>query len=246
MVAAIIQARLGSSRFPNKVLKKIAGRELLWHVVERTLLSKAIDKVIIATTDNPLDDELVAFCKKNNWDVFRGSEHNVLSRYYDCSKFYNLDVIVRITADDPLKDSKLIDKCVAELISGGFDYVSNNNPPSYPEGLDVEVFTFDALNKSYLQSVDPFEQEHVTQFILKNPSMFSMKNLVNTEDLSSIRLTIDTSDDFKLISEIYSKLFNGNHDFGLEQVLEVIKSDPEILALNSDVKRSYMYQKGQL
>ena len=245
MVGAVVQARLGSSRFPKKVLEKITEKELLWHVVERTLLSKSIDKIIIATTDNPHDDELVDFCEKHKWEVFRGSEENVLSRYFHCSKQYKLDVIVRVTADDPLKDSQLIDKCVHELLSGNFDYVSNNNPPSYPEGLDVEVFTFDALKRSYQLSVDPFEQEHVTQFILRNPSMFSMKNLANMEDLSSIRLTIDTADDFELISKIYSKLFNGNHDFGLEQVLQIISKEPEILNINTKVKRSYMYQKGQ-
>ena len=168
-VNAIIQARCGSTRFPNKVFADINGNPLIWHVVNRLTYAKTIDQIVIATTVNEKDDQIEAWCKENNITCFRGSENDVLNRYYSTSTAFPSDVVVRITADDPFKEPAVIDMVVNKLINEDYDHVTNNFPPSFPEGLDCEAFTFKALEESEKATHDSFEREHVTQYIYHNP-----------------------------------------------------------------------------
>lgn len=183
-VNAIIQARCGSTRFPNKVFADINGNPLIWHVVNRLTYAKTIDQIVIATTVNEKDDQIEAWCKENNITCFRGSENDVLNRYYSTSTAFPSDVVVRITADDPFKEPAVIDMVVNKLINEDYDHVTNNFPPSFPEGLDCEAFTFKALEESEKATHDSFEREHVTQYIYHNPDKFKIGNVSCEKNLS--------------------------------------------------------------
>lgn len=241
---AIIQARCGSSRFPEKVFANLCGHPLIWHVVNRVMNASKVDDVVVATTNNPLDDKLYEWCIANSIKVNRGSENDVLNRFYETAKKYNADVIVRITADDPFKEPKLIDDAISTLVAQDADYVCNNFPPTYPEGTDVEVLTFKALEKQELNSTSDYEREHVTQYIYHNPQDFKMLNLYNEEDLSYLRWTIDTQKDFEMVKLIYDNLYSSDDNiFHLDDILSFLKTNPEVISINSNVKRSAMYNK---
>lgn len=243
MVAAIIQARLGSTRLPGKVLKRINGDPLIKIVINRIKKCTRIDKILLATTVNPLDDELVKWCIDNGVDFFRGNETNVLERYYEAGKSIEAEVIVRITADDPFKDPAVIDTLIGMLMTDDLDFVYNNNPTSFPEGLDTEVFKFTAIEQAYNANTTDFEKEHVTQYFYHNPSIFKMKNYAYKEDVSNIRLTIDTKEDFELAKIIYSKLSPNGEMFYLKDILKLLEKEPHLLDLNKNIKRSLMYDK---
>lgn len=242
-INAIIQARCGSSRFPNKVFIDINGKPLIWHVVNRLSFAKTIDKIVIATTTNEKDDKIEEWCKDNNIACFRGSENDVLNRYYEASLVFPSDVIVRITADDPFKEPALIDAVVNKLISEGYDHVTNNLPPSWPEGLDCEAFTFAALKTSEESTMDSFEREHVTQYIYHNPNKFKIGNIKSEINLSYLRWTIDKKADYEMVNSIYAHRDSNNTEILLfEEILDILKKYPEISQINSEVERSAMYK----
>ena len=243
MTSAIIQARLGSTRLPGKVLKELNGKPLITQIVKRLKYCKKIDNIIIATTTNQIDDELVEWSERNNMLFFRGDENNVLKRYFDAATVYKSDVIVRVTADDPFKDPKVIDSVIELLLENKLDFAYNNHPPSFPEGLDTEVFTYSAIKQAAEAKTTDFEKEHVTQYFYHNPQIFKCKNLSYKENVSHIRLTVDTEQDFELASRIYTKLAPNGEMFYLEDVLALIKKEPELLEMNKGVKRSAMYEK---
>ena len=243
MIGAIIQARMGSTRLPEKVLMEICGKSLLWHIITRLRQSRYIDKIVVATTLNSCDDSLVVWAKKNSIDVFRGNEDNVLGRFYECAKTYSFDNIVRVTADDPFKDPEVIDKVIETHLMNKVDFSCNNNPPTYPEGLDVEVFTFEALQKAHIACSDKFEQEHVTQYFYRNPKNFTQQCISYDEDMSDLRFTVDTKEDFEFIKTIYERLYYQKNVFLLRDILSVLKQEPELLDINSNVKRSHMYKQ---
>ena len=195
-VVAIVQARSGSTRLPNKIFLKLSDNFLLYHVVQRLKSSNEINNIVIATTTSSKDNIVEEWCSKNSLDFYRGSENDVLERYYYTAKQFNADIIVRVTSDDPFKDYRLIDQAVKTIKEKNLDFVCNNNPISYPEGLDVEVLTMDALSKSYLNATSGFEKEHVPQDIHKNENSFNTFNIKNPEDFSHYRWTIDTEDDY--------------------------------------------------
>ena len=170
-VNAIIQARCGSTRFPNKVFALIDGKPLLWHVVNRLKHATKIDDIIVATTVSEKDDKIEEWCKENNVHCFRGSEENVLNRYYSASEAFPSDYVVRITADDPFKEPKVIDAVISKLIEEGYDHVTNNLPPSFPEDLDCEAFKKSALDRSEKEAETACEREHVTQYIYHHPEI---------------------------------------------------------------------------
>ncbi len=243
-VNAIIQARCGSTRFPNKVFSIIDGRPLIWHVVNRLRYTESIDDIIIATTTNPQDKELEHWCKKNKIKVFCGNEEDVLNRYYEAASRYPSDYIVRITADDPFKEPAIVDKVIKKLIEENMDFVTNNYPPSFPEGLDCEAFTFNTLLIMENEATDPFEREHVTQYVYHNPGKFKIGNVSSEKDLSFLRWTIDTLDDYEMVNRIYKNRLNDNTDILLmDDILDILDRYPEISKINSKVKRSSMYQK---
>lgn len=241
MIAAIIQARISSTRLPNKVFKQLCGNPLIWHVINRIKHSKKINKIILATTQNEKDDVLVEWAVKNGIEFFRGSENDVLGRYYQAARQYKVDTIVRITADDPFKDHNIIDQVIDLFEEKSLDFAYNNNPPSFPEGLDTEVFSYNALEKAFNNAVDPFEREHVTQYFYRNTSLFSQACLKNPVDLSNLRWTIDTQQDWDMAEIIYNKLYPIKPNFSMFDILELLNSEPYISEINSKVQRSAMY-----
>lgn len=241
-VVAIIQARTGSTRLPNKIFLKLANKNLLFHVVDRLKYAKEIDNIVVATTISSNDNSVHEWCKVNSIDCFRGSENNVLERYFYAANKFNADIIVRITADDPFKDFRIIDQAVKILKKNKYDFVCNNSPVSFPEGLDVEVITIDALKTSYLNSTSNFEKEHVTQYIHRNKNMFKIFNIKNKTDLSSYRWTIDTQEDYLFVKEIYNKLYKLDKIFLSENIYELIDKYPQLLSINDKVKKSSLYK----
>lgn len=239
---AIIQARCGSSRFPNKVFADIDGKPLLWHVVNRLTYTEMIDDIVVATTVNPIDTRIELWCKNNGVKCFRGSEDDVLNRYYKASEMFPSDYIVRITADDPFKEPHVIDEVVSKLIDDNLDYVTNNCPPSFPEGLDCEAFTFDVLELMEKFSVDKFEREHVTQYVYHNLDKFKFANVCSSVQLSNYRWTIDNKEDYEMVQAIYKRRIQKGGILLMEEILNIIKRYPEIEKINASVKRSAMYQ----
>jgi len=242
-VIAIIQARMSSTRLPGKVLMKFGNETILDLIIKRLSFSKQINEIVVATTFNKLDDIIVKHCESRNIKFTRGSETNVLERFFEAAKSLEADIIVRVTSDDPFKDPKIIDNCVELLINNNLDFCSNNNPPSFPEGLDVEVFSMKSLEIAYKDATSDFDKEHVTQFFYKNPTIFKQMNLSYFEDLSYIRLTLDTNEDFEFLSLIYTKLQDETSFLSFEKIVDFLKSYPEYLKINSFVQRSQMYKK---
>jgi len=239
---AIIQARLNSTRLPNKTFIDIEGYPLIWHVINRIKKSERINEIVIATSNQNTDDKLVEWCINAGIQYFRGSEDNVLERFYFAALAMKADVIVRITADDPFKDPQIIDNVIELLMREGLDFSYNNYPPSFPEGLDTEVFTFSALEVSWRNAKDPIEKEHITQYLYRNPLKFKQKNFSNDKDLSHLRWTIDYEEDLTMAREVYKKLFIDNNVFLTNEILDLLKSEPWIQKLNSNVERSIMYK----
>ena len=241
-VGAIIQARTGSTRLPNKVFAKILGKPLLWHIYNRITYSKLIDTIIIATTDKKEDDIIEVWANENNVLIYRGDENDVLSRFYNAAFANNIDIIVRVTADDPFKDPILIDEAIIELVNKNLNFVFNNNPPTFPEGLDVEIFDFNSLKTANNESTSLFEREHVTQYFFKNLERFKHINLTSTDNYSSLRWTIDTSYDLKMTEIVYESLYKKNQIFLYQDILNLIKQKPHIAKINSNIERSDMYK----
>lgn len=240
-VVAIIQARIGSSRLPGKVMMPIVGKPVLWHVVDRVKRAKLVDQVVVATSTNPKDKKIVEFCEKNNIEVFKGSENDVLDRYYQCAKKYHAKCVVRITSDCPLVDSKLIDQLIEKFFREKIDHkgiatgagVSLDKINKYPQGFDAAILSFKALNKAWKRAKDPVDREHVTVYIWQRPNDFKLgKPLTPQKDYSNYRLTVDWSEDLKLIRTIYEKLYIQNKHFGFQDVIKFLKLYPNLAMIN--------------
>lgn len=236
---------MGSTRLPGKVLKVAAGKMLLEHLILRVRRAKTLDKIIIATTENPADEEIVKAAEKLNIESFRGSENDVLDRYYQVAKKYSADVVVRITGDCPLMDPAIIDEVVGFYLQNKdkYDYVSNVRPPTYPDGMDVEVFSFAVLERAWKEAKLTSEREHVTAYIGNHPEIFKMGNVEYKKDVSKIRLTVDNKEDLVLVEKIFIALNKKNENFGLEDVLNVLDKNPEIAKINQNIKRNEGYEK---
>lgn len=244
LVAAIVQARMGSTRLPGKVLLDIQDKPLLQHVTERVSQSRFIEKVIIATTVDKKDDAIIKFATAHRLPCYRGSENDVLDRFYQAAKQYRVTTIVRITPDDPFKDPEVIDKVVSYYIAnqGKLDYVSNSIKPTYPEGLDVEVFSCEALEKAWQEAKKPSEREHVTPYIWGHPELFRVANIENEEDLSRLRWTLDTEADLQFTRAVYARLYHGQV-FLMHEILALLKREPELALINSGTPRNAGYLK---
>ena len=242
-VNAIIQARCGSTRFPNKVFALIDGQPLLYHVVNRLTYAKTLDDIVVATTVNAQDDAIEQWCREHQVHCFRGSEEDVLNRYFSASEAFPSDYVVRITADDPFKEPAVIDAVVNKLVNGGYDHVTNNLPPSFPEGLDCEAFTKAALDRSEREAETAFEREHVTQYIYHHPEIFRIGNVSNGVDLSSLRWTIDKEADLEMVRAVYAHRDKSRSGILLmDEILAILEAYPEIARMNAAVERSAMYQ----
>jgi len=230
--AIILQARMGSTRLPGKVLKKLAGKTILEIHIERLRKAKSVDDIIIATSVDDRDVVIEKEAGRFGLPCFRGSEHDVLSRYFHAASAFNIDLIVRITADCPLIEPGIIDMLVSEFRTNEFDYVSNIHPPTYPKGLDVEVFSKEALAKAYREAKLSPEREHVTPYIWKHENLFRLKNLSHSKDLSHHRWTIDTENDYIFINKIYENLYKEGELIKMQDVLEFLDEHPEIFKIN--------------
>lgn len=231
-IVAIIQARTGATRLPNKVMSDICRKTMLERVVTRVQRSKVI-ATVVATTRNPMDDVIYQMCQYKGWTVFRGDEEDVLDRFYWASIVYDADVIVRVSADCPLIDPEVIDYCIAWFLDRKVDYASNKIPHSYPLGLDVEVVKFPALKRAFEE--DKNYREHVTPYIYKNPGKFTLLPVMNTEDLSGMRWTVDTQEDLEFIRKIYSHF--RRDDFNWREVVELLRKHPEWAEINKYIKQ---------
>ncbi len=240
MITAIVQARMGSSRFPGKVMEKINGTPIIELLLNRLSKSKKIDQIVIAIPLDEKNKSLENHLQEKNYKIYKGSENNVLERYFFAAKEYNANVIIRITGDCPLIDPGLIDDCLEEYESLDIDYLCNNYPPSFPDGLDVEIFSFQSLQKAYNLAVSKFDLEHVTPFIRNSPdfSKFTFKSKTN---LSHVRLTLDEKEDFQVIKyvfEYFNTNTNTNTNFNYNDVIALMKKKPLIFQLNNKYARN--------
>lgn len=235
MIAAIIQARMGSTRLPNKTLMKIEGNPMLWHVLERVKRCSDIDKTVIATTLNPKDKQILDFAKEYGVAAFRGSEQDVLDRVYKVAKEIGADAVVRVTPDCPLICPEVVSKVVTEFRKGGYDYVANTLVYTYPDGCDVEVFSFGALEKAWRQCKDPAEREHVTPY-MRNSRKFRTKNVVNENPIDPRRYkwSVDNENDLKFVREVYNELYGKRKSFSYEDVMRMLKRRPEVSKINEE------------
>lgn len=234
---AIIQARTGSTRLPKKIFLPLSGKPILWHVYHRAKNSKLVDDVIIATTDLPDDDLVEKFCIENKFKFFRGSSDDVLSRYYFAAKNFQSDIIVRITSDCPLIDSNVIDEIIKLFISENADYASNVLERTFPRGYDTEVFSFSVLEKTFFEAKENFEREHVTPFIYNHPEIFKLVSHKIHKNFSSLRLTVDTQEDYNLIKIIYDSLFKVNNCFDLNDVIQFLDKNTELIKINRHIEQ---------
>jgi len=235
---AIIQARCSSSRLPGKVLKPILGLPMLQHQIMRTQRALLLDKIIVATSDTPEDNEIELLCNAIGIGCYRGSLLDVLDRFYQGAKRYKATTIVRLTGDCPLIDPQIIDKVIQLHFSKNTDYTSNCNKITLPDGLDVEVFTFEALKKSWQNAVKPSEREHVTQYIRNHTEIFSSSDYLYPHDISDYRWTVDEVEDFEFVSKIYHALYSSNAFFNTQDILSLLEKQPQLLQINSKINRN--------
>ena len=238
MCIAIIQARSSSRRLPGKVLKTIFGKAMLLHELGRLERSQFINRMILATSQDSSDDELVNLCQKNGIEVFRGSLDDVLDRYYQCASLYKPEHVVRITGDCPLLDWNVVDAVIRKHLTEKNDYTSNTLQVSYPDGLDVEVMRYDALEKAWNEAELPSEREHVTQYLIKHPEFFKQGNLRYRQDLSVLRWTVDEPEDFQFVTKVYEALYRENAEFTMQDVLDLLNNQPELIKINNDFERN--------
>lgn len=241
MIYAIIQARMGSTRLPGKVMMDLCGHPVIEHVVNRLKESTLIDNIIIATSENINNQPIIDFCKNKNIGYFVGSEDDVLDRYYQAALNYGLsdkDIIIRITSDCPLIDSIVVDKVIKEHLLNDNDYTANVLKCTYPDGLDCEVFNFNALKEAWINANLSSQREHVTLYIRDNPKKFKLANVKNDEDFSDLRWTLDEQEDFSFIKEIYKNLYNQDYFFHMDDIIQLLKEKPELLNINSKFTRN--------
>jgi spore coat polysaccharide biosynthesis protein SpsF (cytidylyltransferase family) len=240
---AIVQARMGSTRLPEKVLMDIGEEPMLWHVHERASHASLLDEVVVATSTEPADDEVASFCAERGIPCVRGSEADVLDRYYQTAVEMDADTIVRLTADCPFLSPAVVDRVVREYEASNCEYVSNTLEYTHPDGLDVEVFDMEALEITWEEAVEPNEREHVTIY-MKESESFRSKNVENVLDISTyefveddviLRWTVDYPEDMEFIREVYNRLTAGGHwVFDQQSVLELLERSPELRDINED------------
>lgn len=244
----IIQARMGSTRLPGKVLRPLLGKPMLCHMVERIAHANAVDQVVVATSDLPGDGLIRDFCDQQQIYCYAGSESNVLDRFYHAARLHQAERVIRVTADCPLVDPVLIDQLVAFSAARDLDHGSVATGAAaalldggkYPNGYDAECLKFEALAEAWSEATLDSDKEHVTPFIWRQPERFSVEAMKSPRTLPSHRLTVDYDEDFELIEAIYRVLYKPGHPFSLDQVLDFLSSRPDLAALNS----RYIGQEG--
>jgi spore coat polysaccharide biosynthesis protein SpsF len=237
-VVAIIQARMGSGRLPGKVMLELAGEPMLSRVVSRVHRAEEVEEVVVATTTLDADEEIARFCAQHGWPCFRGSEDDVLDRYYQAAIVHQAEAVVRITADCPLIEPRIIDQVVEAFLERqpGLDYAANILPPrTFPRGLDTEVMRFEALERAWHEDRNPLWREHVTPYIVRNPDRFHLYSVMNELDFSAMRWTVDTLEDLAFVRGIYE--YFGRDDFTWREALAVLEQHPEWSEINRHVQQ---------
>ena len=244
-VVAIVQARMGSTRLPGKVLKDLEGETMLARVVQRLSRSSLIDELVIATTDRAADDSIVEECRRCSVQVFRGDEDDVLDRYFRASQLSKAEAVVRITSDCPLIDPEVTDKTIAAFLNRqgqeSPDYASNCIVRTYPRGLDTEVMTAQALEHCWRSANQPYERTHVTPYIYEHPGEFKIHSVTGEEDFSRHRWTVDTPEDLEFVRAVYARL-KGHDAFLAADVLELLDREPAVLELNHSVAQKTLHE----
>jgi spore coat polysaccharide biosynthesis protein SpsF len=231
---AIIQARMGSSRLPGKVLMDLGGETVLRRVVSRLRRATLIDELVVATTDWVADDAIVKECQRLEVPCFRGSENDVLDRYCQAARTYAAETVVRITSDCPVIDPELVDETIRIFQRRHGDYASNVLLRSYPRGLDTEVFTRAALERAWHDARKPYQREHVTPYFYEHPETFELVSLRGRIDYSQYRWTLDTLEDLRLLRTIYAH-FDNRDDFSWSEAICVMEHEPDLAELNGQV-----------
>jgi len=239
-VAAIIQARMSSTRLPGKVLLPLEGRTVLARVIERVRACRKVDEVVVATTEAKDDDAIVEECGRIKTTFFRGSLEDVLGRYYGAARACGADVVVRVTSDCPLFDPDVLEAMLETFLSHlppAWDYLSNTLKRTYPRGLDAEIFTIQALETAHRQAKLPHEREHVTPYIYRHPESFRLHSFASPEDKSMHRWTVDTPEDYQLIKTIYAKLNQAGGVFSTAAVLDLLRQHPDLSQINAHIEQ---------
>lgn len=236
---AIVQARMAASRLPGKVLLDIHGQPMLARVVERARRARRLDLVAVATTDQPGDDPVEALCLARGYEVYRGSQFDVLDRYYRAAVQFQAEVVVRITADCPVIDPDVIDHTIDEFFRTGVDFAANRLPPplgrTYPIGLDTEVCTFAALERAWREARETFEREHVMPYLYDTAGRFQVLLVNHEPDYGALRWTVDTPEDLDVIRAVYTR-FGGRDDFSWLDVLALQQREPDLFQANINVR----------
>ena len=235
-IVAIVQARLNSSRLPHKVMKTMNGKSVIQILLSRLSRAVNLDEIIIATTDSTIDDDLVEHLDNLGFPSFRGSENDVLERFFLAAEEFNAEAIVRITGDCPFIDPQLVDKMIDEYRNTNLDYISNIDPPTFPDGLDIEIFSMESFRIANNLANSDYDREHVTP-IFRNSDKFRTKCIQSDEDFSHLRLTLDEQSDFELIQRI-NENFYPRDDFTWEEIVKLSLLKPEIFEINNHIKRN--------
>lgn len=243
MITAIVQARMGSTRLPGKVLIDIQGKPLLEHVMDRVGMTRLIDRIVIATTVNEKDKAVIEFAKNLSIPYYVGSEDDVLDRFYQAARKFGANIIVRITPDCPMIDPHVIDEVIERYLKGDYDYVANTLKRTYPDGLDVEVFSYKALEKAWKEARWFSEREHVTPYIWKNPDKFRLSTVESEVNLSHLRWTVDEESDLQFVREVYRHIYKEGDIFYMEDVLNLLAKHPELKQINQGIATNEGYAK---
>ena len=238
---AIVQARMSSTRLPGKVLLPLGRRPVIGQVFHQLSFSRTLTRSLLATSVDASDDPLAEWARSASVECVRGRLDDVLDRFHRASMSARADVIVRITGDCPLIDPEIVDAAVQKFSDGGLDYLSNSLPPTFPDGMDVEVFTARALDLAWKNAGLSSEREHVTPYIRNHPELFKLGNLVNAENLESVRLTLDNPEDYKLLSAVCAKLEKNDRYVRMAEILELLRNDEQLTDINKHISRNEGY-----
>lgn len=234
---AIIEARMSSTRLPGKVLRQIIGRPMLALLVERLQCAQQLDGVVVATTVNPADDPIETLTRKLGIGCFRGSEEDVLGRVLQAANAFAAEVIVEITGDCPLIESTKVDAMLSSFMKMSIDFMVNRLDGSYPDGMGLRIFKKELLHKIDHLTKDPVDREHVTLYVWEHPELFSIHHFNNRLNPKywDLRLTVDTPEDFDLISKIFEELYPANRNFGLPEIIDLLERKPGMLDINRHI-----------
>lgn len=235
----IVQARMGSNRLPGKVIKPLCGVPLILHSLRRLKQCKNIDHLVLATSERPENQPLVETVREDGFEVFSGSEDDVLSRYYEVARKHKPETIVRCTGDCPVLDPEITDYVIKQHYDSGADYTSNALIRSYPRGMDTEVFSYTVLDKTFTEASLDEEKEHVTPYIYRHRELFDIKDVIAAQELHNpdLRLCVDTAEDFQLMEAVFEDLYHENPYFSLKAILEFLRNNPKLVEINKDIEQ---------